>query len=197
MCYFYHGLDNVQSTVVCTQPKRYIYVTQQRETEASDMCVCVHVGEVRHRNWMRGLMTCTVGHSGVCGLSDTLREGHMLMVSQNWSQRNVLVAKRGGRRGDWRKVHKEKRRDLYSTPNIVRVRCWGHVTYKKEKRNAYLVLMGKPKGRRQLRRPRCRWEDNIKRYLQTQDERAWNGDMNQSRNKCRFLVERFVYLRVL
>jgi hypothetical protein len=31
-----------------------------------------------------------------------------------------------------------------------------------EKRNAYRILVGKPKGKRPLRRPRRRWVDNIK-----------------------------------
>jgi hypothetical protein len=31
-----------------------------------------------------------------------------------------------------------------------------------ERRGAYSVLVGKPQGRRQLERPRRRWEDNIK-----------------------------------
>jgi hypothetical protein len=30
-----------------------------------------------------------------------------------------------------------------------------------EKRNAYRILTGKPEGRRSLRRPGHRWEDNI------------------------------------
>jgi hypothetical protein len=30
-----------------------------------------------------------------------------------------------------------------------------------EKRNAYRVLVGKPEGKRQLGRPRKRWEDNL------------------------------------
>jgi hypothetical protein len=34
-----------------------------------------------------------------------------------------------------------------------------------EKRNAYRVLVGKPEGQRSLGRPRCRWEDNIKKDL--------------------------------
>ena len=32
-------------------------------------------------------------------------------------------------------------------------------------RNAYRVLVRKPEGMRPLRRPRCRWEDNIKMDL--------------------------------
>jgi hypothetical protein len=31
-----------------------------------------------------------------------------------------------------------------------------------ETRNAYRILVGKPEGKRQLRRPRRRWVDNIK-----------------------------------
>jgi hypothetical protein len=31
-----------------------------------------------------------------------------------------------------------------------------------EKRNAYSILMGKPEGKRPLRRPRRRWVNNIK-----------------------------------
>ena len=33
------------------------------------------------------------------------------------------------------------------------------------KRITYRVLVGKPDGKSLLGRPRCRWEDNIKRYL--------------------------------
>jgi hypothetical protein len=33
------------------------------------------------------------------------------------------------------------------------------------KRNAYRLLMGKPEGRRPLRRPRRRWLDNIRMDL--------------------------------
>jgi hypothetical protein len=34
-----------------------------------------------------------------------------------------------------------------------------------EKRNAYRILVGKPEGKRSLRRPRRRWVDNIKMEL--------------------------------
>jgi hypothetical protein len=33
----------------------------------------------------------------------------------------------------------------------------------------------KPEGRRPLRGPRCRWEDNIERDLKTLDGKAWIG----------------------
>jgi hypothetical protein len=35
-----------------------------------------------------------------------------------------------------------------------------------EGRGVYRVLVGKPERKRPLRRPRCRWEDNIKMDLQ-------------------------------
>jgi hypothetical protein len=31
-----------------------------------------------------------------------------------------------------------------------------------EKRNAHKLLVGKPQGKRQLGKPRCRWMNNIK-----------------------------------
>jgi hypothetical protein len=34
-----------------------------------------------------------------------------------------------------------------------------------EKMNAYRLLLGKPDGKRPLRRPRRRWVDNIRIYL--------------------------------
>jgi hypothetical protein len=32
-------------------------------------------------------------------------------------------------------------------------------------RNAYHILVGKPEGKRPLRRPRCRWEGSIRMNL--------------------------------
>jgi hypothetical protein len=65
-------------------------------------------------------------------------------------------------------LHNEELHNLYSSPNIIRTiksrrkRWAGHVARKGEKRNAYRVLVGKPGGKRPLRRPRRRWVDNIK-----------------------------------
>jgi hypothetical protein len=33
-----------------------------------------------------------------------------------------------------------------------------------EKRNTYRILVGKPEGKRELGKPRCRWVDNIRMY---------------------------------
>jgi len=42
------------------------------------------------------------------------------------------------------------------------MRLAGHVAYMGEERMMYVVLVGKPGGRRPLGRPRRRWVDNIK-----------------------------------
>jgi hypothetical protein len=62
--------------------------------------------------------------------------------------------------------------DLRSSPNIVRVikskrmRQAELVVRMGEARGVYMVLVGKPEGRRPLGRPRRRWEENIKMDLQ-------------------------------
>jgi len=38
----------------------------------------------------------------------------------------------------------------------------GHAAHMGVMRNAYTLLIGKPEGKRPLRRPRCRWGDNIR-----------------------------------
>ena len=61
---------------------------------------------------------------------------------------------------------------MYSSPNIVwviksrKMRWVGHVVCMEESRGIYRVLVGKPEGERPLERPKHRWEDNIKMYLQ-------------------------------
>jgi hypothetical protein len=42
-----------------------------------------------------------------------------------------------------------------------------------EKRNAYRLLVGKPEGKRPLRRPRRRWVDNIGWILERWDGVMW------------------------
>ena len=45
------------------------------------------------------------------------------------------------------------------------MRWAGHVERTGEGRGVYRVLVGKPRGKRPLGRPRRRWEDNIRMYL--------------------------------
>jgi hypothetical protein len=66
-----------------------------------------------------------------------------------------------------------------------------------ERRGACRALVGKPEGRRQLGRPRCRWEDNIKMDLR---EVGWGGmdwiNLAQDRDKWRALVNAVMNLWV-
>jgi hypothetical protein len=66
-----------------------------------------------------------------------------------------------------------------------------------EKRNAYRLLVGKPKGKTSLGRPRRRWVDNIKMELL---EIGWGGvdwiGLAQDRDKWRALVNAVMNLRV-
>jgi hypothetical protein len=74
--------------------------------------------------------------------------------------------------GEWRRLHTEELYDLYAWQNIIRViksrrmRWTGHVTRMEDRRGAYRVLVGRPKGKRPLGRPRRRLEDSIKIDLQ-------------------------------
>jgi len=74
----------------------------------------------------------------------------------------VFGPKRDEVTGEWRKLHNEELRDLYSLPNTVRVvksrRMW-HVARVGEGRGVHRVLVGKPEGTRPLGRPRHKWED--------------------------------------
>jgi hypothetical protein len=55
-----------------------------------------------------------------------------------------------GSHHEWRELHNEELRDLYSSPSIIRIiklkrmRWAGHVARMGEKRNAYRLLVGKP-----------------------------------------------------
>jgi hypothetical protein len=94
-----------------------------------------------------------------------LGKEHRLRVFEN-SVLRIFGPKRG-EDGSWRKLHNDEFHSLYSSPNIVRViksrRMWwaGHVARMGEGRGVYRVLVGRPKGKRPLGRPRRRWEDNI------------------------------------
>jgi len=55
------------------------------------------------------------------------------------------------------------------------MRWVGHVAHMGEGRGRYRVLVGKPEGKRPLRRPRRIWEDNIKMDLQEWVVGVWAG----------------------
>jgi hypothetical protein len=66
--------------------------------------------------------------------------------------------------GGWRKLHNEELHSLYSSPSIIRMiksrrmKLAGHVAWGRKG----MHMVGKPKGKRPLGRPRCRWVNNIK-----------------------------------
>jgi hypothetical protein len=64
-------------------------------------------------------------------------------------------------------------------------------------RNAYMIIMGMPEGKRPLGRPRRRWVDNIKIDLR---DTGWNGmdwiDLAQDRDQWMALVNAVMNLRV-
>ena len=100
-------------------------------------------------------------------------------------------------------MHNEELSDLYSSPNIVRViksrrmRWAGHVAHMGEERGAYRVLVGKPGGKRPLRRPRRRWVDSIRMDFQEVGcgYMDWIGRA-QGRDMWRTLVSAVMNLRV-
>ena len=53
------------------------------------------------------------------------------------------------------------------------MRWAGHVARMGERRGAYRVLVGKPEVKRPLRRPRHRWEDDIKMNARIVGWVAW------------------------
>jgi hypothetical protein len=128
-----------------------------------------------------------------------LGEEHRLRVFGNRVLRRIFGPKRE-EDGSWRKLHNDELRDLYSSPNIVKViesrrmKWAGRVARMGEGRGAYRVLVGRPEGKRPLGRPRRRWEDNIKmdfreigidgaNWIQlAQDRVQWRAFMNTVMN---------------
>jgi hypothetical protein len=125
----------------------------------------------------------------------TSREEHRLRVFENRMLRKIFGPKRDEVTGEWRKLHNEELRDLYSSLSTIRIiksrrmRWAGNVARMGDMRNAYRLLVGKPEGKRPLGRPRRRWVDNIRMDLGEVgwDDVDWNG-LAQNRNRWRALV---------
>jgi len=93
---------------------------------------------------------------GLQAWSLTLREEHRLRLFDNMVLKTIFRLKRDEVTGEWRRIHKGKVYNLYTSPNIIRViksrrtRWPGHVERLWEMRAAYMVLVGRPEGRNHL-----------------------------------------------
>jgi len=122
---------------------------------------------------------------------------------ENKVLRRIFGPRRDEVTREWRRLHNEEINDLYSSPNIVRVIKWrrmrwaGHVARMGEERGVYRVLVGKPEGKRPMRRPRRSWVDDITMVLQEVGFGYvdWIG-LDQDRDSWRTLVSAVMNLRV-
>jgi hypothetical protein len=90
----------------------------------------------------------------------------------------------------------------HNCSNIIRVvismrmRLAGHVAHVGKMKNAYRFLFGKPEGERPCRRPRHKWEDNIRMVVR---EIGWEGvdwmHLAQDRDQWQALVNKVMNLR--
>jgi len=132
-----------------------------------------------------------------------LREERKLRVFENMVLMRIFGPRRDEITGEWRRLHNEELNDLYSSPNIVqvikstRMRWAGHVARMGGETGVYRVLVGKPKGKRPLRRPRRRWVGNIRMDLYEVGcgYMDWIG-LAQDRDRWRTLVSAVMNLRV-
>jgi hypothetical protein len=114
-------------------------------------------------------------------------------VFENRVLRRIFGPKRDEVAGGRRKLHNEELHNLYSSPSIIRMikprrmRRAGHIAQKREKRNTYRILVGKPEGKSPLGRPRRMWVDNIQMDLRI--------DLAQDRDQWRALANTVMNLR--
>jgi hypothetical protein len=101
-------------------------------------------------------------------------------VFENRVLKRIFGPKRGEVTGEWRKLHSEELRNLYSSPDIIRQvkssqvkanevggKCGTHGRGEKSVQG----FLGKPEGKRPLVRPRRMWEDVIQMDLR----KEWLG----------------------
>jgi hypothetical protein len=116
-------------------------------------------------------------------------------VFDNRVLRRIFGPKMDEVTGEWRKLHNEELRDLYSSPSIIRIiksrriKWAGHVARMGENRKSYRLLVGKPEGKISQGIPIRRLFDNNRMDL---GEVGW-GDVDwiglaQDRNRWRALV---------
>jgi hypothetical protein len=92
-------------------------------------------------------------------------------VFENRILRRIFGPKKDEVMAEWRKLHSEELHNLYSYPDTIRqsksrrMRWVRRVTRMRKERKLYKVLVGKPKGKRPVERPKHRLEDGIRMDL--------------------------------
>ena len=111
----------------------------------------------------------------------TLREERRLNLFENRVLRRVFGPKRDEVTGEWKKLHNEEHKDLYCSPNVVRViksrrmRWAGLVARMGEGRGVYRVLVGKPEGKRPLGNPGADGRIILRWIFGKWDVGVWTG----------------------
>jgi hypothetical protein len=93
--------------------------------------------------------------------------------------RSIFGPKWDEEMGGWKNLRDEELHNLYSFPSTIsiiksrRIRWAGRVT--RREMNEYRILVGKPKGKRPLGRPRPQWRDNDKMKFREMEWGVWTG----------------------
>jgi len=104
-----------------------------------------------------------------------------LNLFENRVLRRVFGPKRDEVTGEWKKLHNEEHKDLYCSPNVVRViksrrmRWAGLVARMGEGRGVYRVLVGKPEGKRPLGNPGADGRIILRWIFGKWDVGVWTG----------------------
>jgi hypothetical protein len=116
--------------------------------------------------------------------------------------RRIFGPKRDEVTGDWRKLHNEELHSLYSSPSIIKMdqikeNEMGRACSTNGEKNAYMILMGKPEGKRPLGRLRRRRVNYIKINLREIGyiDMDWI-DLAKDREQWSVLVNTVMNLRV-